>query len=399
MGWREQLQQASFRGVPFYFTTADGTPGRRVEVHEYPLRDEPSTQDMGRKAKQFTLEVFVLGQDYMSQRDKLEAALDKEGSGILVHPRRGSLNVTLIDARGPRESTREGGYASFSLTFVEAGSNALPANQNDSSIVVDEAADAALINIGTDFQNVFNISGMPEFIAEDASSILTNMSGTLSGLVSSTALPGEIGDYADAAQLLTTNASSLVRTPGSLVSQVLSVVGRVGRIFSQPSQAFNPLASLFYYGDTRPVITQTTATRKQQAVNQQALLKLVQRSAALEAARTSSQMSFDSYADAVEVRDVVIDRLDVEIESTDDIAVFDSLRRVRAAVVIDIDTRADNLARIVNYTPTTTLPALVVAHRLYGDATQEADIVARNKIRHPGFVTGGAALEVKTNAA
>jgi prophage DNA circulation protein len=43
-----------------------------------------------------------------------------------------------------------------------------------------------------------------------------------------------------------------------------------------------------------------------------------------------------------------------------------------------------------------TLPALVVAHRVYGDATRADEIVSRNRVRHPGFVPGGIALEVAT---
>ena len=42
--------------------------------------------------------------------------------------------------------------------------------------------------------------------------------------------------------------------------------------------------------------------------------------------------------------------------------------------------------------------ALVIAQRLYGDPARmeerAAEIVARNKVPHPGFVPGGAALQV-----
>jgi prophage DNA circulation protein len=45
-----------------------------------------------------------------------------------------------------------------------------------------------------------------------------------------------------------------------------------------------------------------------------------------------------------------------------------------------------------------TQPALVLAQRLYGDPAsveaRAAEIVARNKVRHPGFVPGGVALQV-----
>ena len=60
-----------------------------------------------------------------------------------------------------------------------------------------------------------------------------------------------------------------------------------------------------------------------------------------------------------------------------------------------------DLSRIERYTPTETVPALVIAQRLYGVANgidallgREADIVKRNAVAHPGFVRGGVALEV-----
>mgnify|MGYP000977712715 CR=1 FL=1 len=39
--------------------------------------------------------------------------------------------------------------------------------------------------------------------------------------------------------------------------------------------------------------------------------------------------------------------------------------------------------------PPASVPALVAAHRLYGDAGRDAEIVGRNRIRHPGRVPGG----------
>ncbi len=49
-------------------------------------------------------------------------------------------------------------------------------------------------------------------------------------------------------------------------------------------------------------------------------------------------------------------------------------------------TRARDSARLTTLTPHEVTPALVVAYDYYEDATRDADIVARNQIRHPGFV-------------
>ncbi len=69
MAWRDDLQGGSFRGVPFYTQHAGGKIGRRVQLVEYPLKDTPNSEDMGRKARSFSIEAFVLGADYMSARD------------------------------------------------------------------------------------------------------------------------------------------------------------------------------------------------------------------------------------------------------------------------------------------------------------------------------------------
>ena len=75
---------------------------------------------------------------------------------------------------------------------------------------------------------------------------------------------------------------------------------------------------------------------------------------------------------------------------------YPALVALRAALVADIAARGANLPGVVNFTPAAVLPAVVIAHRLYGDATQADSLIARNAIRHPGFVPAGEPLEVLT---
>jgi prophage DNA circulation protein len=52
--WRDMLmQQASFRGVVFHVETGARLSGRRTVVHEYPKRNDPYAEDMGRAARRF----------------------------------------------------------------------------------------------------------------------------------------------------------------------------------------------------------------------------------------------------------------------------------------------------------------------------------------------------------
>jgi prophage DNA circulation protein len=105
------------------------------------------------------------------------------------------------------------------------------------------------------------------------------------------------------------------------------------------------------------------------------------------------EQEFDSYDEAVAARDEITDLLDEQAdEAADD--TYPALMQLRADLVKAVPGEGADLPRLLAYTPPATVPSLVLAHRLYGDVTKELEVVARNKVRHPGFVTGGRELEV-----
>src|SRR5688572_26751846 len=91
--WLQNFRQASFRGVGFLIDSVDSQFGRHVVTHEYPQRDIPFSEDLGRKARRFSMTAYLVGGDYMLARDVLIAACELPGSGLLVHPYQGELQV------------------------------------------------------------------------------------------------------------------------------------------------------------------------------------------------------------------------------------------------------------------------------------------------------------------
>ena len=91
MTWKDRLQDASFRGVPFKVEEESTGTGRRVETHEYPNRDKPYTEDLGKITFRPSITAYVVGDDCFDQRDRLIDALNKPGPGTLVQPNRHSL--------------------------------------------------------------------------------------------------------------------------------------------------------------------------------------------------------------------------------------------------------------------------------------------------------------------
>ena len=96
-GWRAKLRKASFRGVEFGVTDAEGEGGRRTVTHEFPQRDLPYVEDMGLATAKFTLQAFVLGADYMAiegdttQNGKISSTGDQIAGGVsqINHPHTG----------------------------------------------------------------------------------------------------------------------------------------------------------------------------------------------------------------------------------------------------------------------------------------------------------------------
>jgi prophage DNA circulation protein len=131
--------------------------------HEYPERDLPYAEDLGRKARVFKITGLVIGPDYMAQRDALLAACEQPGPGTLVHPYHGTMEV-VCQACTYREETRAGGRASFSFTFMGAGQRNYPAVELDFTAQAAGAAGNVGAVAGEVFAQVYQTTG-PAWLA------------------------------------------------------------------------------------------------------------------------------------------------------------------------------------------------------------------------------------------
>lgn len=157
MGWREEWIPASYKGVEFFVENASRASGRRGIEWEFPKRDDPYFEDLGRRAILFNLTGYVLGKDYKSRADALENALKGKGPGTLVHPTmRQGRYVCLMFSRHERKMT--GGYAEFEMQFAEAGAPMNGRGAEDTAATVSDAATSAqtatVSSATTSFSNI-----------------------------------------------------------------------------------------------------------------------------------------------------------------------------------------------------------------------------------------------------
>lgn len=129
--WRDALLPASFRSAQFHVEAGSKENGRRIVVHEFPKKELPYAEDMGRRAIEFAVRGYCITyprddepplyrRDYRIARDLLLAELEKEGSGVLQLPTLPRMTVVCPRYRLTEEE-KAGGYCVFDMSFVEYG--------------------------------------------------------------------------------------------------------------------------------------------------------------------------------------------------------------------------------------------------------------------------------------
>jgi len=126
MPWRRGLRNASFRGVRFHVRDRDLEGGRRIANHEYPKRNSNFPEDMGKATREFSVDAYIIGADYMARRDRLIAACEREGAGSYVDHWGVSQRVKCERFR-LTETSHDGRMCVFRLDFIEDGGAAAAA--------------------------------------------------------------------------------------------------------------------------------------------------------------------------------------------------------------------------------------------------------------------------------
>lgn len=129
--WRDNLVPASYRGAFFHVEAGSKENGRRIVEHEFPKKDDPYAEDMGRSAYAFTVRAYCISymrdedstlyrRDYRIARDLLLKVLQTEGDGVLQLPYLPPIHVVCARYRMTEEE-KLGGYCTFDMQFLESG--------------------------------------------------------------------------------------------------------------------------------------------------------------------------------------------------------------------------------------------------------------------------------------
>lgn len=425
--WFETLQKAQFRGVPFAVLGGQSSFGRKTAVHEYPYRDKPWVEDLGRATRKFTIKGFLVensvvygGGAVIDQRSNLIAACETTGAGTLIHPTYGELTVS-IPSGGLQivEQWDNGRYFEFTLNAIESGLKVFPVTTStplpDEESWLKSIATTTLQFVTTinsilrkstalihTLQNtaVFWVSQITGTVNE-ANNLISTITDTFdsdnygrfqpssnSGLASNQTYSVQMEKQKSASAQnrgkVTAAGDELVKsvdaaTYADKANQVLSAVVLA---VSQPQDQIRIFVNLseFETGEYVPGLDGAV---------QDATTLFFQRLALAYLGRAALTYQPVSYDDAWEVMALAGGVLEAGAITAADMGHDETYRDLIAlhnTVVSTLTERGANLARFTEYQFNNSLPSLVLSERIYQDPSRNNELVRCVNPVHPAFM-------------
>jgi len=402
-GWKDKYQTGSFRGVPFYLQSHTQDGGRKIVSHEFPERDTPYHEDMGRTARTFRLSCYVIGDDYFTEREDLIAALETKGPGRLVHPYRGIFQV-VVDGFSVSESTDEGRMARFDINLKEdLGEEGLTqATRNTASAPV-----AAREQLYTALQDTL-IDELPmEYkigaILDAATATVSKGSAMVAKARAATV--GRVSAFQSKVDALITSPLTVVMDAVALGREIKAIVdwgmdplAKIKPAVEALNRALKEAFAITKNTTTAPLTTTPTLPMDigQEAEGPAVIQTYIGDAAMASAVGVVGLISLNSVEETLLLRDQYFAGLDA-IQARENVsdAIFEAVMEAKSAISSNLNARILNLSQDAEYRIREAVPTLVVSNSVYGEITQEETIISRNGIRHPGFCSPLTPLKVQ----
>jgi prophage DNA circulation protein len=403
--WASTLRRASYRGAAFFVESDSVETGRRLVVHEFPHKDAPYVEDMGRRANTIDVTAYVATEDVEGPSGKLFNACHSGGPAQLNLP---TDRMQAHCESCSREYSKDRlGYIAFRLRFIRHGAGAAPFAALGSSRAITFEAAGLVTMIGDAFTRQFKTIDEPGFVIDSAIEQVRALAVDFTAAVRTSMIAadlaapvlllseqlyqqapeltvfGAVGDTFGERQYLATAQTQLD------TSLVPSVFG----LFEAAREAMAPEAAAGFFVDWLAWAFETrtgpTPSMVRLAKNTAIVNTVVRMSAAAAYVTAIVGREYTDPRIARQARADVAEYLGDLLEGMrgyDSYEAVKEIYKLRGDVAEHLTTLIANMAPVLVVGAPRRMPALWWANRLYGDATRADEIVKRNGIKHASFM-------------
>lgn len=413
--WLATLWPGSYKGVPFYYESADMAGGRGLVIHEFPNRDDPYIEDLGEAPRIFEGAAYLAQEDVDRAGDALDATLASRGAGMLVDPVKGPVMVHCQEFKR-RHDLNKLGFLAYSVKFVRAGAPTALISVPLLGRLVIAGGDALAQAVAGLFSSAVVTVGQPDFVASAAGEGVAGAAGAVEAL--RLAVPSDPAISArvrDAVAAIAAAAPDLLgrRSPAADVLPALiaavpdfdaelapaggagviagALVGTVRLLAAgmAPEAAQSAMADFIgAHADPAPAVAQTKSAELA-AANAAEARRLARLAGLIAWAEALQRRRYPSRPDGVTARGEAAERFEIELNACDgaaNAALFIAIETLRGRLVGFLTQLIADLAPVVTVEAGAVMPSLWWAWRLYADPARAGELVARNAVRHPSFM-------------
>lgn len=392
----ENLQEASFKGFAFLVNTESNASGKKVVVHEYPNSDKRFVEELGQVPSTFTLNAIVHGD--INLRNRLEQLLREPGTGTLVHPVYGIIDVMAGDY-SVASNQRSVGEFNFSIVFYVTEQNITASVDTAAISQITAAVDTMRESTSTAFKAIYTAPTTADNF-NDANAKVTAFFTAIEQSVNTITEPvtKNIESFNTLVDAALSGVSTLVQDAESLSEAIDSVFVSAANVANTPADLLDTWKSLTTFGNDDDTLSNTTVKRQELIDNRAALNDVIQinalggqfESASFKSYRTDTELAEEQASLNDAFGTIVVDRItSTELQRSKLIA-LDSDVREAVHNVRDISRKifegvAQNVWRVVDIDQNKST-MMLTAYRYYGDLSTINLLSDLNPdVNHAGF--------------
>lgn len=390
MSVSDQLLPASFRGVSFYVSDSSMNSGRKQVTHEFPNSDRRYVEDLGRYQNVYKMTAIINGTDfdYLRKRNALIDALEKNGSGLLVHPFYGTISV-IPKQYTVREAIRDLGNAVFDLTFEKGIEGLTPIAEVNNLSNIGLLADKSLAETAAYIGEFFSLYGNYANNFADAQNMIGSISNAFDSNTSRvTQDPGIINNFN---RLLTSYGNSknqLLNNPEDLGTQTMNLYKQTDLLITDPKVKSKVYKQFYNFNDNQNKVPPTTYARIQRQNNRDVLNSSIKTGALVQSYRNAALSDYDNINKLNATQSSLEEQYNTVINDpvlSDTVKnTLTDLRNVSRKFFTNEKLNTSRVSSIkTNITPLTAL-----AYRYYGNLDNVEKLAGLNSIKDTGFVSG-----------
>lgn len=387
-----QLQEGSFRGVPFFMEN-DGTTtgGRKNITHEYPNTDKRFVEDLGLLRKTFAIVVMVDTTTTFANRDELIEALEKEGAGELIHPFYGSRRVF---NKGYSVVNRYG-IAVFNITFETVNNNVLPSPERSNTSLVENQKNSTRSIVSGVLGDVFDVTvGGFKVFEKGVGKVNSSTEVMLDAANSVLNTTNELGNFQNLIFDTQDNLITLAKTPSLLASRYEILFENFELVPQRGKDLFDMVRNLFDFGDDDTDTKTDTQIQRQIKTNNEVVNNLIKANALAIGYNTAINLNYRNEEELLDVQNILETQYESIIDELD-FSTANSIQALRSNALVIFNRLEKSVPKIFTIDVNTYKNIHQIVYNYYGNFANSDeyerrvdDIIDLNGITNPSKIRG-----------